>query len=374
MQRLQFALPPSCGRTPCPLSFPAIRPYHLPITVPFRTWPVIGLNPFFLWVLSRMLDVGLIGLGPEWEHRYKPALFNLRHRMRIRAVQTAVESLADQTAAEWDCQPAHGILSVIDRLDVRALLILDTAWYGSVPAEFACRRGKPAFLAGRLADWVPRAPALLPLAAETETPLMPDFGERYTPATSRLKELIATRLGRPESVTIEVQHPPADMPTPALNGHAPHLQRDVWLSVLDWACHLIGTAPAEIRGTRHAADRDEVTILFTRSAAGGAPATARLVVPRNATTNSPWTVEIRCRKGNATLQGGTEIAWENGEERRSESLAGERGGVEVMLDHFSRRVVGGLIPVPTLDDLCLAARLADAAEESCCSGRTIVLS
>ncbi|HTI49879.1 MAG TPA: hypothetical protein VL475_02970 [Planctomycetaceae bacterium] len=319
-----------------------------------------------------MLDVGLIGLGPEWEYRYRPALINLRHRMRVRVIQSAVGSLAEQIAGEWRCDPAQGLRAAMERCDVRALLILDTAWYGAVPAEFACRTGKPAFLAGRLGHWVSRAESLKPLAFETDTPLMPDFGHRYTPATSRLKELIATRLGRPDEVVVQTRMPAA------VNGSVDSTEalergRDELLAALDWACHLIGTVPVEVRGTVTPAGSEESLIAFQRSAAGGAPASARIVLHHLPLTPSDWTAEVRCRKGTARLQGGTQIEWEDATEQRSESLSGERGGVEVMLDHFSRRVVGGLIPIPTLDDLCRAARIADAADASRNLGKPVAI-
>lgn len=346
-----------------------------------------------------MLDVGLIGLGPEWEHRYRPALINLRHRMRVRVIQSAVGTLADQTAAEWRCDAAHGLLAAIDRTDVRAVLIFDPAWYGTVPAEFACLKGKPAFLAGRLGEWVARAHALVPLAAETETPLMPDFGHRYTPATSRLKELIASRLGRPDSIVVhtsasessgndgnqatgdrrrQIHAPLLSVPcslSPAQDEFVdqPRVASDALLRALDWACHLIGTAPAEVRGVSAADAGEEAIVKFAQSKSGGVAPTARIVLHRNSPYQSEWSAEVRCRKGLARITGGTQIDWQNAEESRSESLSGEREGVEVMLDHFSRRVVGGLIPLPTLDDLCRASRLADAVQSSRECGQPVMV-
>jgi predicted dehydrogenase len=263
--------------------------------------------------------------------------------------------------------------AAIERSDVRALLILDASWYGSVPAEFACRTGKPAFLAGRLGDWIPRGDALVQLAAETETTLMPDFRHRYTPATSRLKELIATRLGRLEEVLVE-----ARVSSPSGNGQvsmdpSARLEVEVLIAALDWTCHLIGTAPAEVRGTVGPTGAEEAVISFKRSAAGGAPASARIVLHPDSAETPDWKASIRCQRGSAELAGGTHIDWKAGAERRSESLSNERGGVEVMLDHFSRRVIGGLIPVPTLDDLCQAARLAGAAVESRRTGRPVTV-
>jgi predicted dehydrogenase len=319
-----------------------------------------------------MLDVGLIGLGPEWEVRYRPALVNLRHRMRVRVIQSAVGGLAEQMATEWRCDPGQGLRAAMERSDVRALLILDTAWYGAVPAEFACRTGKPAFLAGQLGPWVTRAESLLPLAQETDTPLMPDFSHRYTPATSRLKELIATRLGRPDEVSVEVPIPPtAGEP---ING-SDFLERgrDEFLAAIDWACHLIGTVPIEVRSSATPQGAEETAIAFQQSASGGTPASARVVLHHRPFGSPEWSAQVRCRKGSARLHGGTQIEWEDATERRHESLSGERGGVEVMLDHFSRRVVGGLIPIPTLDDLCRAARIAEAAGTSRRSGQPVAI-
>jgi hypothetical protein len=55
------------------------------------------------------------------------------------------------------------------------------------------------------------------------------------------------------------------------------------------------------------------------------------------------------------------VTWESSKEKARESLISDRPAVEVMLDHFTRRVVGGLIPVPTLEDLCRAFQLAETA-------------
>lgn len=319
-----------------------------------------------------MIDVGLIGLGPEWESRFRPALLNLRQRMRVRVVQSAVGSLAEQTAAEWSCDVAGGLAAVFDRSDVKAVLILDTAWYGSVPVEFACRRGKPAFLAGRLSDWVARAAKHPSLAADTETPLMPDFSHRYTPATSRLKELLATRLGRPDIVGVHI-HSDRAKPPHADNGQSPDVPHDELLAAIDWVCHLVGTAPAEVRGGTTSDGARETAIAFRRSAAGGAPASAKIVMHHAPSPVAKWTAEVRCRRAIARLTGDSQIEWDDATDRQSESLTGERADVDVMLDHFSRRAVGGLIPVGTLGDLCRAARLARAADESCRSGLAVAI-
>ena len=86
-----------------------------------------------------MLNVGLIGLGPEWERRYRPALEKLRHRLCVKCVHTPVVTLAEQISGELKCDVAPGLMVLMERDDVQALLVLDAAWYAGVPAQFACQ-------------------------------------------------------------------------------------------------------------------------------------------------------------------------------------------------------------------------------------------
>ena len=57
----------------------------------------------------------------------------------------------------------------------------------------------------------------------------------------------------------------------------------------------------------------------------------------------------------------------------AESLAAERSEIEVMLDHFSRRVVGGLVPVPTLEDVRRAQFIAERARQCLATGGQVAL-
>lgn len=67
------------------------------------------------------------------------------------------------------------------------------------------------------------------------------------------------------------------------------------------------------------------------------------------------------------------ITWEHDGVQHRESLSSERPEIEVMLDHFCRRVVGGLIPVPNIEDVHRALSIVQAAKESDESGCTIPL-
>jgi hypothetical protein len=84
--------------------------------------------------------------------------------------------------------------------------------------------------------------------------------------------------------------------------------------------------------------------------------------------------EIVCIRGRAKFSDPQQLSWTSGGEERVESLASERSEVEVMLDHFCRRVVGGLIPVADLADICGHLRLIESAERSLSVGRAVRVS
>ncbi|HEY3963940.1 MAG TPA: hypothetical protein VGM05_05235 [Planctomycetaceae bacterium] len=318
-----------------------------------------------------MLQVGLIGLGSEWEQRFRPALGRLSKRLQVRSVYATVGSHAEQAAAELECDAAPGLLALIERDDVRALLILETDWHEGIPVWFACQLGKPVFLAGRLANRL-CSTDLHRQAAAAGVTLMPDLGHRYTPVTSRLRELIATRLGRPLTIDIAA----------GSGGHAGFddvgswgTARDSFACAIDWCISLIGTAPTAVVPVRHTdtagmTGAQQYDVEFRRPSSGGdaARATIRIAAAHHpaVSVNGGATgllfpqVKIQCANGTALLKPPCGIVWDVGGQPVSESLTADRTDVEVMFDHFSRRVLGGLIPVPTLDDVQRARSLAAA--------------
>ncbi len=320
-----------------------------------------------------MLNVGLIGLGPEWEHRFRPALAKLSPRMRVRCVHAPIASRAEQAASDLRCDVAHGLVSLIERDDVQALLVLDTAWYKSAPAQFACRAGKPAFLANRVAHHLGEADELLQRSAQTGVTLMPDFAHRYTPATSRLRELIATRLGQPQALVVDVAIAPGSGSAEPGAAESPVTDsaRDALAVALDWSMNLVGAAPVAVRAGENcpSAERRELHVEFRRPPTGKAAPAALVRLsekPAASSANGPdfslvVRASVECLHGTAKLEGPHDMTWDLAGERFVESLTSDQPAVEVLLDHFCRRVMGGLIPVPTLDDLSRAFSLVDSA-------------
>jgi len=150
---------------------------------------------------------------------------------------------------------------------------------------------------------------------------------------------------------------------------------------IDWCTCIIGTPPSTIvrsnpdpsshrpEDSENSVRACQFSLEFRRPSAGGAAPLAEIQVnavppavpaESNRVLTSPVVqrVRIRCANGEAQLEPPFGIVWQVNGTKVAESLTSDRPEYEVMLDHFSRRVLGGLIPVPTLDDLLRAREFA----------------
>jgi predicted dehydrogenase len=323
-----------------------------------------------------MVNVGIIGLGPVWETRYAPVLDKFRKRIAVCAIFDPVADRAQQVAAEYGAQAVQGILALLERDDVRSVLLLDTAWHGQESLRLICSRNKPAYLSG---NWGTDAGQLQQLHERSRAAgltLMPEFGRRYTPATGRLQELMATRIGRPRKIMIDATGEFGEPGT----GSA----REFLTGLLDW-CQYILRMPAvclQAKPLNSPADGGFpdclITLEFCQPRSHGDRPVAELRV-RNRRSDEEFghkdvlRHEIVCDSGNAIIESGATISWSTGSSPITESLTADRSAVEVMLDHFCRRVVGGLIPVADVGDVCRSVAMAEAAEQSLRTGQAVSL-
>jgi predicted dehydrogenase len=310
----------------------------------------------------KTIAMGLVGVGPIWDRRYRDAVRSLADRMQIRAVYDAVLSRAQAVAAELEAEPVQGMRQLFERVDLKGILVLDPAWCDLFPAELACQYQKPAFLAGALGEDLAALESLHHSAVGQGTLLMTEFSLRHTPATSRLQELIATRLGRAQRVAIEAVIPEPHAPE-ALPGQM--TRTELLVGLLDWCTYVTGRMPVSIRSSQ---SRSAVEVGF-RADAQGRVVPAATIAFRSATTStmddSPSYFarhEVHCEHGQAVISRQDSIAWQNGTGERCESLAFECSDAERMLDQFCRRINGGLVPVADVHDAWRAISLARAAE------------
>lgn len=326
-----------------------------------------------------MVNVGIIGLGTAWESRYRPALANLAHRIHVCAVYDTIAHRADQVATEFNATPFEGVFSLIEHPEVRGVLFLDGAWHAAQSLAHLCSSRKPAFVAGSMGCDTAQVAKLRALTAAEGGTIMPEFSRRYTPATSRLQELMATRLGNPQRVVIDAVLP-GNGSTECVPGQGTTI--DYLVGLFDWCRYVLRTAPVALRSTpleSHDAAGRAITVEFAKRRSGGETPIAELRLHTQQKTpqpkgklfaNSP-TYEITCERGRAMIGTTDAIEWEADSGLTHESLTSDRSEFEVMLDHFCRRVAGGLIPVADIVDVCHCLHLAHAAEESLAQGSRV---
>src|SRR5258708_32856776 len=117
------------------------------------------------------LRVGVIGLGRAWR-RYLPALHWLRDRFDVRCVYDQRPRRCETTARNLGCGIAAGVVDLLERPEVEALLLLGRAWFGLWPVAQACRLGKPVFCAPSLVHDEPHADGLRATVAAGSTPVL----------------------------------------------------------------------------------------------------------------------------------------------------------------------------------------------------------
>src|SRR5262245_36753781 len=84
--------------------------------------------------MAARLRIGVIGLGRRWP-RYRQALEALAGEVRAVAVHDPSAHRADEEARALGCEAAGGVLELLERRDVEAVLVPGGAWPGLWPVE-----------------------------------------------------------------------------------------------------------------------------------------------------------------------------------------------------------------------------------------------
>lgn len=327
-------------------------------------------------VTQKTVNLGLIGRGPVWDERYRPAIESLGKRLVVRAVYDAVDARAEQFSRELDCLKSSGVVALAEMNAVDSVLVLDAGWHKTGALELLAGVGKPVYLSGSLGRDARRVAQVRERAGASGASIMPELSRRFTPATGRLKELIASRIGRPLAICINAVLPSGD------DDHAVPGQTDrtdFLIGLADWCRYVVGAPPVgvgpgatsndEAAGGEVVAGR--ASIQFQPPRTGEAEPTVELVLSRNDCRKTERriepgtaTFEVVCQSGSARLDDERSVVWQSDDATKpvSETLAADRTEVVVMLDLFCRRVLGGLIPLPGIEDVERALDLVQAIE------------
>jgi hypothetical protein len=291
-----------------------------------------------------MLPIGVIGAGREWEAVWRPAFAQVS-RLVISTFYDPVAIRGERVAEAEEWQLASHVRGVLETPKLRGVVVLDAGWCGNWVIREADRRHLPVLVSSRESSLESLAAALQ--AASGETLIQPELRRRYTPATMRVRELTATRLGPVKALRVEL-----------LAAVPPTISE--WAEVIDWCRFVVQSA---VTRTDYEDEESGVGVAF-RKLDEGRPMTARIVW--KSTQKPPeypgdFAAELTCQNGVVIVTGSRRIRWKTEDAEGDEELSEDRTSAAVQLDLFSRRLAGGLVPVASLEDVALAVDSARTA-------------
>lgn len=153
-----------------------------------------------------MIQVGLVGVGSEWE-RYRPALSLLRQPIHVEAVYDPVFARAEIVAGELEADPLSGIMALASQGNVEAILVMDPGWTRTSVLPLLARYEKPVFFAPSILNGADSHKQLISLQRDSDLLIVPAMWRRFLPAAIRVQELIATELGQPLKIVVDLTLP-----------------------------------------------------------------------------------------------------------------------------------------------------------------------
>ena len=333
------------------------------------------------------LRVGIVGLGGAWETRYLPALRTLTDRFEVRGICEQVSHRAERAATELGAAAVDGFRALAARDDIDALLYLADQWYGATPILAACDHGKAIYSAISLPFETDEAQLLRRRIEESGIAFMAELPRRHAPATVRLKELVATRLGRPRMLFCHRRVPHAAPPAAAAARDRASEARDL-MELVDWCRYVAGEEPTSVVAVRHAEaagaaadDYQMMSLDFSQTGRPGDGALAQIscgyYMPRQweeaVTFRPPPALQVVCENGIAFVDLPASLVWFDTAGRHQESLESERPVGEQMLLQFHRKVTSLVRAMSGLDDSLRAMQIVRAAATSQAEGRRVPL-
>jgi predicted dehydrogenase len=337
------------------------------------------------------LRVGLIGLGDQWESRHAPALRALSDRFQVAAVCCEVFEKAKQVAAQFDAVAQQGFRETISREDLDAILYLSPQWYGSLPIFAACEHGKAIYSSAALDVSPDQALDIRTRIEGSGVAFMAELPRRHSPATIRLKELIATRLGTPHLLFCHQRMAMESQADWRRRGqHCPLVWRNM-MELVDWCRYLVNADPVSLVSSIHER-HDDKKDLFYQMLSLDFPAIktsedsehtvrpmAQLSIghyipqrwPDALSFRRPPSIQICCENGMAFIDLPSNLIWFDDGGQHTESLDAERAVGEQMLDRFYRAVTSLIRKTSDPEDAYRAMKIVVKAHESARTGDRI---
>lgn len=340
------------------------------------------------------LRVGLVGLGSQWETRHLPALRALSDRLEVRAVCCEVFEKSRLVAKEFQAIPMDGFRAMVERDDIDAILALSPEWYGPLPILAACEAGKAVYSSAALDVSAGQALEMRQRIEKSGVAFMAELPRRHAPATVRLKELMATRLGKPRLLFCHERMPMEHQSNSLRRGEYCPLVWRYLMELVDWCRYLVNDDPTSVISAIQEQHDESIDLFYQmvsltfpsysntdgESCRGVSPLAQISVghyIPEKWTDalsfKRPASIQICCERGVAFLDLPSNLVWFNGAGQHTESLESERNVGEQMLVNFHRAVTSLIRKTTDPEDAYRAMKIVASANESARSGRRVIL-
>ena len=339
------------------------------------------------------IRVGLIGLGDQWQTSHRPALKALSDRFDVRAICCEVADRSKAVAKDFDAVPMDGFRAMIERDDIDAVLALAPDWVGPLPLIAASEAGKAVYCSTALDISPNQALEIRKRIEKSGVAFMAEFPRRYAPATLRLKELIATRLGQPHLLFCHDRMPVESQSDKLRRGeNCPLVWRHI-MEQVDWCRYIVGAEPESVVAAGYNASDCEtrgvdestyksfyqmVSLEFSQSKEH-VQALAQLslghYIPARwsdaLTYRKPASIQVCCENGMAFIELPHTLVWFDDGGQHTESLESEKPIGEQMLSQFYRSVTSLVRSHTNLIDAYRAMEIVLKSNESIRTGQRI---
>lgn len=332
------------------------------------------------------LRVGLIGLGDQWQSRHRPALLAMSERYDVRAICCEIANLSKQVARDFGAAPMDGFRAMIEREDIDAVLALSPDWVGPIPLVAACEAGKAVFSGAAMDITADQIEEVRSRIVNSGVAFMAELPRRYSPATIRLKELIATRLGPPRMMFCHERMSAEEQSSRLRRGKYCPLSWRRLMEQADWCCDLVGQNPLTVTSEIHEQHTDNRDVFYQmmnlKFPHEGEQTTMAQIsighyVPSRwkdaLTFRRPANLQVCCENGMAFIDLPHSLTWFDDAGPHTESLESDRPVGEQMLDQFYRCVTSLLHRPNGLEDAYRAITIVSSANDSANTGQRVDL-
>jgi len=331
-----------------------------------------------------VIQVGVVGLGPDWEARHRPALHSLQDRFKVNFVYDEVSLRARGAASQFGAQAPDGFRKAISSDHIDAVLLLDQHWSGLLPLQTACQAGKAIYLHSALDTNLHAQSEIARIVESRRIPFMVEFPRRFAPATIRLKELIATQLGKPKLIFCHhrIVHPSGSKTTSGL------VIQKALAEIYDWCRYVVDGKAHSVFSVGHPNAEDlqhdmqyqMMSVDFDTQYNNGSRVMAQISAgtylrtdwPEAHSFRPPAAMQVCCENGIAFIDLPNTLIWFSGAGRHMESLDGERPVGERLFAAFHRLVENGSQHFDCLSNFREATRVVQAARQSLDEDRRII--